>query len=279
MFSSPVYFSWSGLPTGVSVSLTKPALPAPGDGATTTTFIAAASTTPGTYTATLTAIGGTLTQTVPVALTIRPAPSCSLTVNYPASPMVITAGQSSTIPVTCSGVQGSFNAPLSVSLTGSLSGVTAKLSAPTIAAGGSLTVQLTTLQSVSTSTLSLSLTASGSGFTKTVPISATVNASSFTVTAAQAAMTIKQASSGQVSLATAHIGVFNSPVSFSWSGLPAGVAASLSQAATPAPGDGTATTTFSVASSAKLGKYTATLIATGGGQTKTFPVAMTIAAK
>lgn len=115
----------------------------------------------------------------------------------------------------------------------------------------------------------LSLTATSGTFTTTVSVAVAVAANSFTVTPAQTALSIKTGATGQATAAITHLGVFNFAVALSWTGLPSGVTAVLSKSALSAPGDGTGVTTFNVASAAKLGAYSATLTATGGGVTQT----------
>jgi hypothetical protein len=282
VFNSTVNLSWAGLPTGVTASLVKSVFSAPGDGTTATTFSVASSAAQGTYGITLTATGGGLTQTLPVTLTIVTSPSCTLGVSYPTSAgsaLVITAGQSGNALVSCTSVQGVFTAPLTLSLTGAPAGVTAKTAVTSLSAEGSSMIQVSTAPNMANISFNLSATATSGTFTRTMPVSVLVYANSFTLTAAQGAVAIKTGATGQVTVTSTHLGVFNSAVNLSWAGLPSGVTALLSNSAMSAPGDGTVATTFTVASSTRPGSYTATLAANGGGQTKTIPVTLTIAAK
>lgn len=279
LFNSALGLAWSGLPTGVTASLNKVTLSAPGDGTVNTTFAVAANTKPGTYSPLLTATGGGVTQTLPLSLTIAPAPSCTLTVSSPSSPLVITAGTSSAVQVSCGAVQGKFSAPLSVVVKGAPAGIAATLSASTMQAGGTVSLQIAAEKTASASTISLQFTASSGTFTQTLPISASLVANSFSFVAAQTGLTVKQGAAGQVSLAATHLGVFNSAVNLSLAGLPAGVTGSLSKTALPAPGDGTTVATFTASATARTGTYNVTLTATGGGQTQTTPITLTIAAK
>ena len=276
VFNSAVNLSWTGLPAGVTASLTKSSFAAPGDGATVTTFTAAASATPGTYTATLIGTGGGQTQAIPVTLVVAP-PSCTLGVIYPsASALSLAAGQTGSVQVSCASVLGAFSAPLTLSVTGAPTGVTAQPSAATVAAGAKASIQVSTPESMAAATFNLSLKATSGSFTATVPISVAVTASNFALTAAQSALTVTAGLTGQLTVTSAHKGMFNSAVSLSWSGLPSGVTAALSKTSFAAPGDGTTVTTFTAAASATPGTYPATLTATGGGLTETVPVSLTI---
>jgi PKD repeat protein len=275
IFNSAVSLAWSGLPSGVTAALSKTSFLAPGDGTTVTTFTAAAGVTPGSYTATLTATGGGLTETVPVSLTVVPPPYCTL--GSSVSPLAINAGQSASAQLACSGVQGTFAAPLTLAISGAPTGVTAKIAATTIMAGGSVALTLSTVQTMAAANFNLSLKATSGSFTSTLSIPVVVSANSFTLTAAQSAVTIKAAASGSATVTTAHVGAFNSAINLAWT-LPSGVTVAESKLVA-APGDGSVVTTFTVSSTAKAGTYSATLSATGGGVTQTVPISLTIAAK
>jgi hypothetical protein len=123
----------------------------------------------------------------------------------------------------------------------------------------------------------LSFKATSGTFTSTLSIPVVVSANSFTLTSAQSAVTIKAGATGQVSVTTAHLGVFNSAINLTWT-LPTGVTAT-GVKVVAAPGDATVVTTFTVSSTAKTGTYTATLSALGGGITQSVPISLTIAAK
>jgi uncharacterized membrane protein len=281
IFNSAVSLAWSGLPNGVTAALAKATIAAPGDATVATTFNVASTTTPGTYNATLTATGGGITQTIPLTLTIATQPACTLAATYATTPMVMIAGNSYTIPVTCGSVKGTFPAPLNLTLTGAPAGITAALSAGTITAGGNAQVTVTLPQTTPATTLNLTLQAAASsvGFTQTLPITAAIHAYNFNLTAAQATLTIKQGASATENLSIVHVGAFNSAITLTWSGLPAGVSATNSVASTAAPGDGTPTTTLAAASTAKVGTYSVTLTGTGGGVTQVAHVNVVVASK
>jgi uncharacterized membrane protein len=293
VFNSALSLSWSGLPAGVTAALARSSMSPPGDGTDTTTFTIAATATPGTYSATLTATGGGVTQTVPLSLTIAPIPSLTLNVGYPVTPMSMYPGTSDPIVVYPSNVQGTFAAPLAVTLTGAPAGVTATLSTTSFLPNSAgVTVQVAVAQTVDVGTINLTLTATSGSFTKSVPITIPLYVNNFTLAAAQTEITIKQGATGQVSATTAHLSLFSRTLTLAWSGLPTGVTAALSAGSIPAPGDGTSVTTFTVASTAKTGTYTATLTATGNAwvynaqgvltystMTQTAPVTITVASK
>ena len=71
-------------------------------------------------------------------------------------------------------------------------------------------------------------------------------------------------------------GGFNAPVLLSTGSLPSGVSAAFSPVRLVAPGAGSSLLTLSPLSAAKSGDYPITLVATGGGITKTASVALTV---
>jgi hypothetical protein len=100
----------------------------------------------------------------------------------------------------------------------------------------------------------------------------------FTIAAAPGSASIAQSGSGSVTVTTAVSGGFNSAISLSASGLPAGVTAAFSPASIGAPGAGSSTLTFTASSTATLGTSTVTITGTGGSTTHTTTVSLTVTA-
>ena len=100
----------------------------------------------------------------------------------------------------------------------------------------------------------------------------------FTVGASPTSLSVTQGTSGSTSISTATTGGFNSAVSLSASGLPAGVTASFSPSSIAAPGSGSSTLTFTASSTATTGTSNMTVTASGGGVTHTTTVALTVSA-
>ncbi|HEX4960763.1 MAG TPA: S53 family peptidase [Thermoanaerobaculia bacterium] len=99
----------------------------------------------------------------------------------------------------------------------------------------------------------------------------------FSISASPAAVTVVQGNSGSSTISTAISGGFNSAISLSASGQPAGVTVTLSTTTIAAPGSGSSTMSISVASSVAVGNYTITVTGTGGGLTHTTAVTLTVA--
>jgi len=96
-FSSAVALSAGTLPSGLTASFTPASLAAPGSGASTLKISSTATTTPGTYNLTISATGGGLTQTAPLAVTVQP--NCSYALN-PVNASAGSAGGSFSFTVT-----------------------------------------------------------------------------------------------------------------------------------------------------------------------------------
>jgi subtilase family serine protease len=116
VFSSAVILSVSGVPSGVTAVLSKPAMSAPGDGTSSVSFTAASSAKSGTYPVIITATGGGVTQTVPVSLTVATGPNFTLSVNT--ASITIPQGGSGSIITSTGNYTGGFNGQMVSTFTG-----------------------------------------------------------------------------------------------------------------------------------------------------------------
>ncbi len=98
----------------------------------------------------------------------------------------------------------------------------------------------------------------------------------FTISASPASLSVTMGNSGTSTITTAVSGGFNSAVSLSASGVPAGVMVTFNPGSIAAPGSGPSTATFMVTSSAAPGTYSITISGTGGGLTQTTLVSLTV---
>jgi subtilase family serine protease len=116
----------------------------------------------------------------------------------------------------------------------------------------------------------------GSGLINALaPSSTTPN---FTISASPSSVAVVQGNNGTSTITTAISGGFDSAVSLSASGQPAGVAVSFSPASIAAPGSGSSTMTMTVASTTATGSYPITVTGIGGGITQTATVSLTVTA-
>src|SRR5438270_6524618 len=100
----------------------------------------------------------------------------------------------------------------------------------------------------------------------------------FAVSASPTTVSVAQGGTKTTTVSTTVSGGFNSAVSLSASGLPAGVTASFSPTSIAAPGSGSSTLTFSASSTATIGTSTVTINASGGGISHSTTVSLTVSA-
>jgi len=100
----------------------------------------------------------------------------------------------------------------------------------------------------------------------------------FALTASPTTVSVAQGGTKTTTVSTTVSGGFNSAVSLSASGLPAGVTASFSPTSIAAPGSGSSTLTFTAGSTAATGTSTVTINASGGGVSHSTTVSLTVSA-
>ncbi len=277
-FSAPLNLAVTASSTSSSsatgLTVQAPATLTAGSSASVT--IASASTVAaGSYELQVTAAGSGFTKTITVPLTVAKPPVCTLAA-APSS-VSVTLGQSTTTKLSCTVTQGSFSAPLSLTMASAPTGVTTQFSPATLAAGSSTTLTFSAASTAKAGTTNVSLTAAGSGFTQTITVSVTVAAPpTFALTPAQTTLTLKTGSTVQLSLSSQLSGAFNSAVALSCTGLPSGVTASLSKTSLAAPGSGASVVTFSATSATKAGTYKINAVGTGGGVTQSDTITLTV---
>lgn len=194
----------------------------------------------------------------------------------------VTQGQSGSTTISTS-VTGGFNSAISLSASSLPAGVTASFNPTSIGApgSGSSTLTFSASSTATTGTTNVTVTASGGGVTHTTTVALTVNAAAnpdFTVSASPTSLSVAQGGSGSSTISTTVSGGFNSAISLSASGLPAGVTASFNPSSIGAPGSGSSTLTFSASSTATTGTTNVTINANGGGITHTTTISLTITA-
>jgi hypothetical protein len=99
---------------------------------------------------------------------------------------------------------------------------------------------------------------------------------SFTISASPSSLTIAQSGSGTSTITTTLSGNFNSSIAFSATGLPAGATASFTPSSIGAPGAGSSTLTISVGAATPIGTYNVLVNGTGGGQTHSATINLTV---
>ena len=103
-------------------------------------------------------------------------------------------------------------------------------------------------------------------------------AADFTIAAAPSALSVVQGTSSTSTISTSISGSFNSAISLSASGLPAGASASFSPISIAAPGSGSSTATIITSATTPAGTYPVTITGSGGGTTHTASITLTVTA-
>ena len=103
-------------------------------------------------------------------------------------------------------------------------------------------------------------------------------AADFTIAAAPSALSVVQGTLSTSTISTSISGSFNSAISLSASGLPAGASASFSPSSIAAPGSGSSTATIITSATTPAGTYPVTITGSGGGTTHTASITLTVTA-
>jgi hypothetical protein len=173
-FNNAITLSASGQPSGVTVTFGTNPIPAPGTGSSLMTMAVGGSVTPGTYTITVTGVGGGITHTTTVSLTVTGVtPDFSIS----ASPTSVTVarGSSGNSTISTTALNG-FNSAISLSASGQGSRVTVSFSPNPIAAPGtgSSTMTITVARRAKTGTRTITVTGTGGGVTHTTTVTLTI---------------------------------------------------------------------------------------------------------
>jgi Protein of unknown function (DUF1800) len=166
IFTSSVTLSASGLPSGVTASFN----PTSTTGGSSTLTLAASPTAAfGSATVTVTGVGGSLTRTTTINLTV-PQPGFTLSANPGSLAINLGAGGTSTITITRT---GGFTGSVDLSAGGMPSGVTASFN-PASVTGTSSTLTLKATSTAAVGPATVTVTGTGGGMTRTTPISFSV---------------------------------------------------------------------------------------------------------
>jgi subtilase family serine protease len=281
-FSGSVTLAASGLPSGVTATLSTN----PTTSTSTLTLTASSTAATGTATVTITGTSGSLTAITTVSLTVNAASSPNFSLSASPTSMTITQGSSgaSTITITST---SSFNSATTLSATGLPSGVTATFSTNPVTppANGSTTstLTLTASSSATAGTAALTITGVSGSITQTMTIALTVNASSgaknVTLSSSPSSFTIDDRGKVSTTLTVTSVNGFNSAVELSVNEFPSGVSATATANPVTPLANGTATVTIAWSASrrAPSGTTTIELIGTSGSLSNSIPITITVA--
>lgn len=283
-FNEIIDLSVSGVPTGVTTTLSASSITPPANGETTSilTINVGASTIAGTYTLTITGTSEASSHNATIELTVAAAQDFSIT----ASPdsLTIVQGASGTSTITIGSLK-LFNSAVTLSVSGVPTGVTTSFSANPVTppSGSFITSTLTVNVGASTvvGTYSLTVTGTTETLTHNTTVALTVTAPpDFTIAASPTSLSITLGGSGTSTITVTSLNGFNSEVGLTISGLPADTTGTFNPASiTPAPdGSATSTLTINVGASTALGTYSLTVIGTGGTLSHNTTIELTVAA-
>ena len=277
-FNSAVALSATGQPAGVTVSFTPPSIAAPGSGTSTMTMAVASTTAIGTYPITVTGMGGGITQTTTVTLTVNSVTTPDFSLSASPSSLTISPGRHLTTAIAVTPSNG-FSSAVALSASGQPAGVTVGFTPASIAGGsGTSTMTIAVTSTTVAGTYPITVTGSGGGLKHTTTVTLTVGSGTspnFSISASPTSVTVVSGNSGTSTIAVAISGGFSSAVALSATGQPAGATVSFSPASIPTPGSGTSTMTIAT-STAAPGTYPITVTGSGGGITHSTTVTLTV---
>jgi uncharacterized membrane protein len=172
-FNSAIAFTSTVSNSGITVSLSKTSLAAPGTGVVVATIKAASNVPAGNYVVQLTAIGGSCNESAYIAVQISGGPGFSFTVNT--SALTINQGSSGSFITSNGNYVGGFNGQMSVSITGLPSGANWAVTGANAANNlVNITYGLSASSSTPVGTYPVTITATGSGITHAVTVQVTI---------------------------------------------------------------------------------------------------------
>lgn len=211
-FKGSVTPTATGLPTGVTAGY------ATSTSGFSVKLTAATTAAPGSYTVTIRGASGTVTSTVPIALTLNPLPGFTIA----AAPAALAISRSGTVTsiVTLTAV-GGFAANVALSVTGMPSGITATLNPSTVKPGTPSTLTVTASSTAAAGTATLTVKASSGALNPAAAVTLTVrDPPGFNLTATPPTQTVSAGGTARFTLTLTPTGGFTGPVSVQITGLP-----------------------------------------------------------
>jgi uncharacterized membrane protein len=267
-FNGLIKFSLSGLPPGMTGSLSASSVAAPGNGAITVTLNSLITTVTGTYTALITAYSGVVynggyVDTLPIKVVVTAAPTFVLTCTQKVL-TIGTNGTAGTVGLTVGTLANGFSSAVTFSTVGLPTGVTATFTPSSLAApgSGSTVLSLSAATTATTGVTMVQLTATGGTLVRTVLLQLTVTpAPTFTLTASLPSYNLVAGDSLKELISATALYQYTGTVTLTTGTLPAGLSVVFSST-TMSGAYGTSTMTVQTASSLAVGTYSITVTAT-----------------
>ena len=267
-FSAIVGYGVTGLPAGATASFNPANVTGSG---TTTLSVQTATTTPaGSYTLTIQSTDGVNNHSITVTLVVL-QPDFSLA----ASPATqsINVGGSTSYTITQSALNG-YTGTVSFSVTGLPAGATPTFTPASVTGSGTATLGIATATSVAPGTYGLTITGTDGTLTHSASVTLIISTPDFSLSAAPSSQTINQGSLTSYTVTLNPISGYSGTVTFSASGMPAGVTASFNPV--NLTGSGSTALNISTAFTTTPGTYPLTITGTDGTLTHTTSVTLVI---
>jgi uncharacterized membrane protein len=172
-FNSPVAFTTASNTSGLTVTLSKTSLPAPGAGVIVATITAASNVPLGNYVVQLTAIGGNVNETAYIGVQIANGAGFTFTVNT--SALTIHPGSTGSFITSSGNYTGGFNGQMSVTIAGLPAGANYGVTGANAANNlVNITYGITTSTTTPVGTYPVTITATGGGITHAVTVQLTI---------------------------------------------------------------------------------------------------------
>jgi subtilase family serine protease len=253
----------SGVPAGVTASLSTSSTASSSVLTLTVSSTAAA----GTSTITITGTNGTLKATTTVTLTVA-VPTLTLAAQTPT--LTVTRPGTATSTIVVSQTNG-LTGTTALAVSGLPTGVTASLSPASTATNSLLSLTASSAAVAGTSTITI--TGTNGTLKATTTVSLTVTVPSFTLGFTPAALSVPRGSSVSGTAVITPVNGFSAAITLTATGLPTGVTMTLGKATTTA-----IPVTFAALSTTVAGSYPVTLTGVSGAITSSAKVSLTVVA-
>lgn len=255
LFSGLVQYSVSGLPAGMTSSMTNASVAGATLGTVSTlTLTVGSAVANGTYSITVNATSGTITHSTVISVQVA---------TFTLAPTGSSSGQSGFVFNYSVPAKPGYTGTINLTSTGAPAGAMVSFSPASVPGNGTFTATVSFANTVPPGNYTITFNASdGTNTASSTQQFIILTSPDFTVPAIASATTTA-GSAATFSVSVTGSGGFAGSVSFSASGLPAGATASFNP--TSVKGSGSTTMTVSTASSTPTGTFTLTVTASGGG--------------
>jgi hypothetical protein len=269
-FTGSVNLAAPSLPSGVTASFS----PNPTSGTSVLTLTASSTAATGNYNVSITGTSGAQTVSTTILLTVYPPADFGIQLNYTSGQTI--EGSFGSFSVSLDYFNG-FNSAIALSASGLPAGDSISFSPATIipAPGyGTSTATVVVGANTAPGVYPITITGIGGGITHYVTYTLTIPTPDFSFFGPSGPQYVFQGGNTSFFIQSVSSNGFNSPISFSLSGQPAGV--SFTPLSFPAPGSGEGNINLSIASTTVAGTYPITVIASGGGVTHYVTTSLTV---